>query len=168
MRFLLVIMHEVIKRGSRTNAGFVIPDAHGGTTQIIFLQVNTADESRQFVLSYFMNDDTVSVFEPPIRNSGMIGGTFLERGIKYKPGTEEQYTYKDLYVGAEIVINQFNFMLVNADEYTFSYMENNKHLFIMGDGNAVLQLLQAQVAVRGVSVTHGATFGCAKNTCYMH
>ena len=57
------------------------------------------------MLSYFMNDDTISVFEPPLRNSGMVGGKFLERGIKYKPGTEEQYTYKDLYVGAEIVIN---------------------------------------------------------------
>lgn len=94
-----------------------------------------------------MNDDTISVFEPPIRNSGMIGGKFLERGIKYKTGTEEQYTYKDLYVGAEIVINNFNFLLANADEYTFSYMENNKHLFIMGDGQAVLTLLKAQVAV---------------------
>ena len=100
------------------------------------------------MLSYFMNDDTISVFEPPLRNSGMVGGKFLERGIKYKPGTEEQYTYKDLYVGAEIVINSFNFLLSNADEYTFSYMENNKHVFIMGDGQAVLQLLQAQVAVR--------------------
>lgn len=113
----------------------------------IHMQVQPADEDRQFVLSYFMNDDTISVFEPPIRNSGMIGGKFLERGIKYKTGTEEQYTYKDLYVGAEIVINNFNFLLANADEYTFSYMENNKHLFIMGDGQAVLTLLKAQVAV---------------------
>lgn len=117
------------------------------------MQVNHADESRLFVLSYFMNDDTISVFEPPLRNSGMVGGKFLERGIKYKPGTEEQYTYKDLYVGAEIVINSFNFMLSNADEYTFSYMENNKHLFIMGDGQAVLQLLQAQVAVSFLSIS---------------
>ena len=111
------------------------------------MQVQPSDEDRQFVLSYFMNDDTISVFEPPIRNSGMIGGKFLERGIKYKQGTEERYSYKDLYVGAEIIINNFNFMLANADEYTFSYMENNKHLFIMGDGHAVLTLLKAQVAV---------------------
>jgi EF-hand domain-containing protein 1 len=60
---------------------------------------------------------------------------------------QEPYTYKDLYVGAEVVINRFNFSLANADEYTISYMENNKHLFIMGDGNAVLKLLKAQVAV---------------------
>jgi DUF1126 PH-like domain len=56
--------------------------------------VQPADAERQFVVSYFMNDDTISVFEPPIRNSGIIGGKFLERGLKYKPGTEEPYTYK--------------------------------------------------------------------------
>lgn len=61
---------------------------------------------------------------------------------------QEPYTYKDLYVGAQVVINRFNFALENADEYTISYMENNKHLFIMGDGQAVLKLLKAQVAVR--------------------
>ena len=112
------------------------------------MQVQPTDEVRQFIVSYFMNDDTIAVFEPPIRNSGILGGKFLERGIKYKPGTEEAYTYKDLYVGAEVVINDFNFALANADEYTLSYMENNKHLFIMGDGQAVLKLLKAQFAVR--------------------
>jgi DUF1126 PH-like domain len=58
------------------------------------VQVQPADGDRQFVVSYFMNDDTISVFEPPVRNSGVIGGKFLERGTKYKPGTEEPYTYK--------------------------------------------------------------------------
>lgn len=135
---------------------FFLPRLQQSAPLPLSLQVNQADECRQFVLSYFMNDDTIAVFEPPIRNSGMIGGKFLERGVKYKPGTEEQYTYKDLYVGAEIVINQFNFMLVNADEYTFSYMENNKHLFIMGDGNAVLELLRAQVEVCGHLLLHSS------------
>lgn len=52
-------------------------------------------------------------------------------------------------MGAEVVINRFNFALANADEYTLSFMENNRHLFIMGDGGAVLNLLKAQVSVRG-------------------
>ena len=34
---------------------------------------------RRFVLSYFMADDTLSIFEPPLRNSGIIGGKYLER-----------------------------------------------------------------------------------------
>ena len=72
----------------------------------------------------------------------------MERGIKYKPSSEEPFTFKDLYVGASIIINHFTFLLANADEYTFSYMENNKHLFIMGDASAVLKILRAQVDVR--------------------
>ncbi|CAM9119179.1 unnamed protein product [Chrysoparadoxa australica] len=41
------------------------------------------DASREFVVNYFLADDTLSVFEPPVRNSGVIGGLFLARG-KYK------------------------------------------------------------------------------------
>lgn len=31
------------------------------------------------MLSYFCGDDTLSIFEPPQRNSGISGGKFLER-----------------------------------------------------------------------------------------
>ena len=34
---------------------------------------------RLFVLSYFMGDASLSIFEPPQRNSGLPGGKFLER-----------------------------------------------------------------------------------------
>lgn len=39
-------------------------------------------------------------FEPPVRNSGIVGGKFLERQRVYKPGSEEIYTYQ---VGAAAV-----------------------------------------------------------------
>ena len=28
------------------------------------------DQSRRFIISYFLSDDTILVFEPPVRNSG--------------------------------------------------------------------------------------------------
>jgi hypothetical protein len=46
------------------------------------------------VLSYFMMDDSLLIFEPPIRNSGIVGGKFLERQRVYKPESEEIYTYQ--------------------------------------------------------------------------
>ena len=58
------------------------------------MQVQHADKDRTFIVSYFMNDDTIAVFEPPVRNSGFIGGKFLERKLQLKPGTQEPYTYK--------------------------------------------------------------------------
>lgn len=31
------------------------------------------------MLSYFCGDDTLSIFEPPQRNTGMTGGRYLDR-----------------------------------------------------------------------------------------
>ena len=39
----------------------------------------------RFIVSYFLSDDTILVFEPPQRNSGILGGKFLERGRIKKP-----------------------------------------------------------------------------------
>eukprot|EP01025_Chloroclados_australasicus_P017340 TRINITY_DN18824_c1_g1_i1.p1 TRINITY_DN18824_c1_g1~~TRINITY_DN18824_c1_g1_i1.p1 ORF type:complete len:529 (-),score=54.52 TRINITY_DN18824_c1_g1_i1:308-1894(-) len=112
------------------------------TTQF---RLSYADRDRRFILSYYMADDTVQIYEPPLRNSGIIGGKFLERCVVYKPGTEEPYNYKDLYVGAHVDIHGRVFELLEADEYTYTYMENNKHMFIMADPDAIMKLLRAQV-----------------------
>lgn len=44
------------------------------------------DQGRRFVISYRLADDTVSVYEPQVRNSGIIGGQFLQRSRVAKPG----------------------------------------------------------------------------------
>lgn len=41
------------------------------------------DKDREFVINYFLATDQVSVYEPPIRNSGIVGGLFLAKG-RYK------------------------------------------------------------------------------------
>ena len=41
-----------------------------------------------------MMDDSLLIFEPPIRNSGIVGGKFLERQRVYKPESEEIYTFQ--------------------------------------------------------------------------
>ena len=42
-----------------------------------------ADAERRFVFTFYMEDLTVSIFEPAVANSGVIGGKYLERG-EYK------------------------------------------------------------------------------------
>ena len=42
-----------------------------------------ADAERRFVFTYYLEDEMTAIFEPPIRNSGVIGGKFLSRG-RYK------------------------------------------------------------------------------------
>lgn len=41
------------------------------------------DMTRDLILNYNLFDDTLSIFEPPVRNSGQDGGLFLTRG-RYK------------------------------------------------------------------------------------
>ena len=56
------------------------------------------DRDRRFVVSFHLADDTISIFEPPSRNSGILGGKFLEQNkIKKPDGT--YYNSKDLYIG---------------------------------------------------------------------
>lgn len=108
-------------------------------------KLSHADVDRRYVLSYFMMDDTILVFEPPVRNSGIVGGKFLERQRVYKPNTEDLYNYTDLFVGAKVEMFNRGYELLDADEYTLTYMENNKHAFIMADADAILKSLRQQV-----------------------
>ena len=36
----------------------------------------TVDKSRRFIVSFYLSDDTIAVFEPPQRNSGVLGNGY--------------------------------------------------------------------------------------------
>lgn len=55
---------------------------------------------------------------------------------------------QDLYVGCKLTVFKRMFELLDADEYTLSYMDNNKHIFIMADADAILESLRGQVRNR--------------------
>ena len=44
------------------------------------------DQGRRFIISYHLSNDTMTIYEPPVRNSGVIGGKFLEHTRVAKPG----------------------------------------------------------------------------------
>lgn len=111
------------------------------------------DMDRRFVISYFLSDDTISVFEPPQRNSGIIGGKFLERGRIKKPlisGDVNQlsgfYNASDLYVGGCVEFNNHKFVLIDADEYAFLYMERHSSEFPHASIKAINKKLQQMIA----------------------
>ena len=63
---------------------------------------------------------------------GIIGGKFLERGRVKKPNqppfsteVSDYYTCTDLYVSGEVEFNKHRFIIVDADEYAFRYMEGH-------------------------------------------
>jgi hypothetical protein len=46
-----------------------------------------ADKERRFVFTYYLADDTISIFEPVPCNAGRMGGRFLIRSEFLFPGT---------------------------------------------------------------------------------
>lgn len=110
------------------------------------------DLDRRFIISYFLSDDTILVFEPPVRNSGIIGGKFLERCRIKKPNQplystqmSEYYLAKDLFVGAHVDFNSHRFILIDADEYAFRYMENNAPEFPKANVEAIVSKIRNAV-----------------------
>lgn len=58
------------------------------------------DRDRRFIVSLFPSDDSISVFEPRQRNSGILGGKFMEKSRIMKPdGAGVYYKSKDFYLG---------------------------------------------------------------------
>ncbi|XP_045916821.1 EF-hand domain-containing protein 1 [Micropterus dolomieu] len=89
---------------------------------------NPKDEGRHFILSYYLSNDMISIFEKPTRNSGIIGGKFLEKTRIPKPGSTvenpEFYSPADFAIGATVEVFSHRFVLTNADHYVLTYLES--------------------------------------------
>ncbi|XP_034042598.1 EF-hand domain-containing family member C2 [Thalassophryne amazonica] len=112
--------------------------------------VTSDPADRVFIISFFLCDDSISVFEPPQKNSGIIGGRFLGRGRVRKPGQElfksqpsEFFTAQDLYVGAVLNLNNQHFQLLEADEFTLAYMEQHAEEFPKANVGTILSKLRS-------------------------
>ncbi|KAJ9460319.1 putative calcium-binding protein CML16 [Diplonema papillatum] len=115
------------------------------------------DEGRKFIISYYLADNTLQVFEQPEQNSGQIGGKFLVRQrVKTSPPGARVPVYlmpEGLYVGAKVKILSTVFDLVETDERTVALMEGRPKQFTMSDVNAVLKKVREFVLMRHTQVT---------------
>jgi hypothetical protein len=89
------------------------------------------DKGRKFIISYRLSDDTIGVYEPPIRNSGIIGGKFLEYSRVAKAGSTLDkpvyYGPQDFAIGSVITIFKHKFRIVGADLYVLKFAEENSN-----------------------------------------
>lgn len=86
------------------------------------------DVDRRFIISFYLADDTISIFEPAQKNSGIIEGPFLERR-KYKNVDKncEFISPTELGVGGDIKINGYNFHILGCDDYTTKYLATHTY-----------------------------------------
>ncbi|XP_038125122.1 EF-hand domain-containing family member C2 isoform X2 [Cyprinodon tularosa] len=108
------------------------------------------DTERRFIITFYLSDDSISVFEKPQKNSGVLGGKFLERRRVLKPGQElfksepfQYLTAQDLYVGASVCLKGVTFQLLDADEHTLSYMEQHEQQFPRANADIILSKVRS-------------------------
>ena len=76
---------------------------------------------RKCDLMYYLEDQSVSITEAAIGNSGLAQGVFLNRAPLRKANMD-LYTPQDFRVGETITINSRSFHIVDCDRFTRDYM----------------------------------------------
>jgi hypothetical protein len=104
------------------------------------------DVDRRFVITYYLQDATIKVQEPPVRNSGFVGGLFLSRR-KATGELIEPFDETFLYVGAQIKVLKHRFLILGTNDSTLKYMEGNDHQFTRSSFYSVIQKLQGYPAI---------------------
>ena len=119
-----------------------------------FVSDKAEDATRRFVIQFFMEDDTIAIREPPVRNSGVMGGNFLRRQtMKHSDGA--LYTAKDMYVGNIVDIVGHKFLLLNADEYSYRLMECDDRTFPFSNFTRLHEMLASkQDQIRSYFIAH--------------
>merc|ERR1711988_816809 len=110
------------------------------------------DMDRQFIIKYFLSDDSISVYEPPQKNAGIVGGKFLERCRVKKPNSNEYYDQSDFYTGGVVEFFRHRFVIYQADEYSLSYMESNPSAHPMCDEQYVSDNLKPVLTTKAEEI----------------
>lgn len=92
---------------------------------------------RTFAFKYYLGDDTIGVYDIPIRNSGIAPGCFLRRAKYQRPQSSKYYTAADMAVGAEIALASNVFRLIYADDYTRHFLSGVPEVIPEQDINVI-------------------------------
>ena len=82
-----------------------------------FTSANDDDQDRRFIITFYLADDTLSVYEKSQRNNGHVAGKFLERRkVKNPDNSNLYYKSQDFYLNATLNINSFIFTIIEEDK----------------------------------------------------
>uniref|UniRef100_A0A1B6KML1 DM10 domain-containing protein n=1 Tax=Graphocephala atropunctata TaxID=36148 RepID=A0A1B6KML1_9HEMI len=106
---------------------FVLYDKQCLTFRAFFKQsvAESPDEHfriRQVNILYFLEDDTITVMEPPIKNAGYDQGRLVRRAKIPKGASGQFLHWKDLNVGIDIVMYGITYHICNCDEFTEEFL----------------------------------------------
>lgn len=111
------------------------------------------NNERLFVISYYLHDDTISVYELSCRNFGFTGGKFLGKSKMFIPGqkkftSERPIAYKsqDFYLGAVVCLSDYIFKITSADLFALKFMEEHKEIYPLSHPHLILTKVKNKLA----------------------
>ncbi|CAG9801258.1 unnamed protein product [Chironomus riparius] len=103
------------------------------------------NNDRLFIISYYLSEDTIAVYELSCRNLGFRGGEFFGKSKFYWPGQDKYtserpvaYKSQDFYLGAVVNLRNFIFKIVSADLFALKFMEDNKEVYPMSHPHLII------------------------------
>ncbi len=111
--------------------------------------LNRIEATRSFTLTFFMATDEVSIYEPPQRNSGVVGGKFLLRTKLRNPDTGDFFRAKDFRIGGVVTINGHSFRIQKADAKT-SKLLGGRDAFEDAEALEVIHRLREVFSATGI------------------
>jgi hypothetical protein len=105
---------------------------------------SSLENDRRFVFMFYVGDSTMQIYEQCGKNSGRISSKFKERTKVKNPYTNQYYSEKELFVGANIYCNKCIFRIEECDEKTATYMKDNCDVFRDSDIEKIIRRIQKE------------------------
>jgi Ca2+-binding EF-hand superfamily protein len=117
-----------------------------------FANPKPEDVLRRFVFNFYMWDDTMAIHEPPQRNLGIITGKFLEKAVHLNQKTGRLFEPKDCLPGNIIQVMNWEFEMMEMDEFTRKCLSEELSGSATYDLPAVLEKLREAMRQQGPNV----------------
>lgn len=113
---------------------------------------NPDNSYRQFIISIYLMDNTVAIFELASRNSGFTRCLFQKRMQVMLPNQDiysnqkpKFYEPQHFYIGAQLNLGKFHFRIDSADGYTLRYIEKNSNKFPVANVTLIMEKLREAI-----------------------
>eukprot|EP00602_Paraphysomonas_sp_CaronLab_P009435 CAMPEP_0185029576 /NCGR_PEP_ID=MMETSP1103-20130426/15967_1 /TAXON_ID=36769 /ORGANISM="Paraphysomonas bandaiensis, Strain Caron Lab Isolate" /LENGTH=814 /DNA_ID=CAMNT_0027564377 /DNA_START=27 /DNA_END=2471 /DNA_ORIENTATION=- len=120
-------------------------------------RVAARDAERRFVVSFYLEDNTMAVFEEQGRNMGAPGGSFLKRDIysnemPYDTRSPRRFLSSDLFLGNTFRINGYEMRVTEMDDMSVNFCKEYPEDYPFFDIYAIIQKLMRKMLSLGIDV----------------
>ena len=118
---------------------------------------NVTEIGATYLMTYHLDDDTMSIYVDVARNCGLKAGAYLRRGpyMNELPGdsaVSRLFTPQDIYLGNLVSINGIEFRIVEMDSMSVRFCEGYPDEFPLFDTFTVMRTVLHKVVQRNVDL----------------